>query len=65
MFRLFVNDFPNALEALKLLFVGDVKMVTPRTQNMNLHSSLIAAWGWSQKCDLPINLAKCKYLTIR
>ncbi len=48
---LFVND----LEALTLLFAHDVKMVTLRTQNLNLHSRLIAAWGWSQKWDLPIN----------
>ncbi len=31
---------------------------------MNLHSSLIAAWDWSKKWNLPINLAKCNYLAI-
>ncbi len=60
MFLLFVND----LQALTLLFAGDVKLVAPRTQNMNLHSSLIAVWDWSQKWDLQINPAKCNYLTI-
>ncbi len=45
-------------------FADDVEMVTPRTQNTNLHSSLIAAWDWSQKLDLPVNPAKCNHLTI-
>ncbi len=63
-FLLFVNDPPDALEALSLLFTHDVKMVTLRIQNMNLYSRLVTAWDWSQKWDLPINLAKCKYLTI-
>ncbi len=59
LFLLFVNDLGDALEALTLLYADDVKMVTPRTQNMNLHSALISAWDWSKKWDLPINLAKC------
>ncbi len=63
MFLLFVNDLPDAIEALTLLFVDIVKMVTPRTQNMNLHNCRIAAWDWSQEWDLPINPAKCNYLT--
>ncbi len=45
-FRLFVDDLPGALEAQALLFAHDVKMATPRTQKMNLHSPLIAAWDW-------------------
>ncbi len=44
---LFVNDLPDVLEVLTLLFADDVKMVTPRTQSMSLHSSLIAACDWS------------------
>ncbi len=64
LFLLFVNDPPDALKALKLLFMHDIKMVTLRTQNLNLHSRLIAAWGWSQKWDLPINPAKCNYLSV-
>ncbi len=45
----FVYNLPGALEALKLLFVDDVKMVTQWTQNMRLRSSLIAAWDVSKK----------------
>ncbi len=30
---------------------------------MNLHTSLIAAWDWSQKLDLLSNLAKFNHLT--
>ncbi len=44
---LFVNDLPEVLEALTLLFADDVKMVTRRSQSMNLHRSLTAAWDWS------------------
>ncbi len=61
---LFVNDLAVVLKVLTLLFADNVKMVTPRTQNMSLHSSLIAACDWSQKWDLPINPFKCNYLTI-
>ncbi len=61
---LFANDLPEVLEALTLLFADDVKMVTRRSQSMNLHRSLTAAWDWSKKWDLPINLTKCKYLTM-
>ncbi len=39
VFLLFVNDLPDALEALVLLFADDVKMVTQRTQNISLLSS--------------------------
>ncbi len=44
LFLLFVNDISDILEALTLLFAGDVKMVTRRTQNTNLHMPLPAAW---------------------
>ncbi len=33
----FVNDLPDVLEALTLLFAEDVKMVPQRTQDMNFH----------------------------
>ncbi len=59
-----MNDLRDSLEALKFLFADDVKMVIPWTQNMNLQSSLIVAWDWSQKWGLPINPAKCNYLAI-
>ncbi len=61
---LFVNDFPDTLKALALLFVGDVKIVSRRTQNMHLPNFLTVAWDWSKKWDLPINPDKCKYLKI-
>ncbi len=64
LFFLFLNDLPDVLEALTLVFADDVKMVARRTQNMNLHSSLTAAWDWSKKWDQTIILAKCNYLTI-
>ncbi len=64
LFLLFVNDLPDVLETLTLLFMDDVKIVTRRSQSMNLRTSLTAAWDWSKKWDLPINPAKCNYLTI-
>ncbi len=42
------TDLSDALEALTLLFADGAKMVNPRTQNTNLHSSVIAAWDWSK-----------------
>ncbi len=44
LFLLFMNDIPDILESLTLLFEDDVKMVTRKTQNTNLHISLTAAW---------------------
>ncbi len=49
LFLLFVNDLPDALVTMTLLFADDVKMVTRRSQSMNLRSSLTAAWDWSKK----------------
>ncbi len=64
LFLLFVYDLADVLETLTLIFADDIKMVTRRSQRMNLHSSLTAAWDWSKKWDLPINPTKCNYLTI-
>ncbi len=64
LFPLFVNDCPDVLEALMLLFADDVIMVTRRIKNMNLHSTLRAAWDWVKNWDLPFNRAKCNYLII-
>ncbi len=64
LFLLFLNDPPNVLEALTLLFADDVEVVTQWSQSMNLHSSLIAAGDWSNKWGLHINPTKCNYLTI-
>ncbi len=61
---LFVTDLPDVLESLTLLFADDVRMVTRRSQSMNLHSSLAVARDWSKKWDLPINPTKCNYLII-
>ncbi len=64
MCPIFVKDLPDALEPLARLFADDVRMVTPRMQNINLHSSLSDVWDWLQKGDLPTNPALCNYLTI-
>ncbi len=54
LFLLFVNHLPDVVEVLTLLFAKDVKMVTRRSQSMNLHNAR-AALDWSKKWDLPIN----------
>ncbi len=63
-FLFFVNDLPDVLETMTLLSADDVKMVTRRSQSMNIRSSLTAAWDWLKKWDLPINPTKCNDLTI-
>ncbi len=35
LFLLFVNDLPDVLETMTLIFADDVKMVTRRSQSMN------------------------------
>ncbi len=64
LFLLFVNDLPDVLETMTLLVADDVKMVTRRSQSMNIHSSVTAAWDWSKKWDLPNNPTKCNYRNI-
>ncbi len=58
LFLMFVNDLPDALGALTLLFADDVKVVTRRPQNISLHNSHIIKWG------LPINPVEWSYVTI-
>ncbi len=41
LIHLFVNDLPDALEALALLFAEGVKTVAPRTQNLNIQNYFI------------------------
>ncbi len=43
-FILFVNALADVLEGLTLLFMDGVKMVNRRTQKINFHSCLTAAW---------------------
>ncbi len=52
---LFVNHLADALEALTLIIADDVKLATPRPQNMD--SCLIAAWDSSQILDIPVKFA--------
>ncbi len=59
LFLLYVNDLPQVLEALTVLFVGDVELRTLSDTARGSASSLTAAWGWLNKLDLRINPAKC------
>ncbi len=61
---LFMIDLPDGLEAPKLLFTHDVKMVTLPTMNLKIHSSLNTAWFWSKKWDIPINPANCNFRSV-
>ncbi len=62
---IFVNEFPNALEALKLLITDVVKIATCLAQQLGLQTYLIIAWDWAEKWDLPSKPAECSYLTNR
>ncbi len=57
LFLLFVNDLLDDVEKMTLLFEDDVKMVARWTQNLNLHTFLTAAWDWSKKWDLLMQLS--------
>ncbi len=52
---LFLNDLSVVLKALTLLFADDVQMVTRRTQNTNLHSSLLNVTGRSYQMQISHN----------
>ncbi len=66
LFLLIVNDLQHAVEALVLIFVGDVKMVNRRPKYISIQSFLIlTTWDWSQTWDLPmLNPAKRNSTTI-
>ncbi len=59
LFLLYVNDIPQVIEALTVLFAGDVEFRTLSDTARGSASSLTAAWGWLKKLDLLINPAKC------
>ncbi len=46
-----MSDATETCQNETSLLMDDVKMVTPRTQKMNLRRPLIAAWDWSQEWD--------------
>ncbi len=42
----FINDFPNVINVTTLLFVDEVKMVSPRSQSDLLQGFLYNLWSW-------------------
>ncbi len=64
LFRFFMNNLPDAFEALTLLFVDDIKMVAGPAHNMKFHTLFTAVRDWSKKSDISVNRIKCNYLTI-
>ncbi len=64
LFLFFVSDLPSAINGTTLLFVDDVKMVSPRSQRDRLQGSLHNVWNWSVNWDLPINPNKCNYIAV-
>ncbi len=56
LFLIFVNDLPDVLSDSVLLVADDVKLISARSQNGELHQNLEAAFQWSDDCDLPLNV---------
>ncbi|CAI9727146.1 RNA-directed DNA polymerase from mobile element jockey [Octopus vulgaris] len=64
MFLLCINDLPDFLDGRVLLFVDDVKLVSPRNQYDILQLSLNRAWNWAKEWNLNLNASKCSHLPI-
>ncbi len=64
LFLIFVDDLPDVLSGNALLFAEDVKLMSARSQYVELHQNLRAAFQWSEDCDLPLNAAKCSHVAI-
>ncbi len=54
-----VSTIPCRMRLCRILLGRTDATLCRWTQNMNLHSSLTAVWGWSKKWYLLINPAKC------
>ncbi len=64
LFLVFVNDLPSVINVTTLLFVDDVKVVSPRSQSGRLQGSPHNVWNRSVNWDLPINPTKCNCFAV-
>lgn len=67
LFVIFINDMPDAVESLCLLFADDAKIfrtINTRLDINNLQDDINKLHAWSEKWQLPFNVVKCKCLHI-
>ncbi len=53
LFFIFVNDLPDVLSGIALLFADNVKLASARSQYGELHRNLQVPFRWSDDCYLP------------
>ncbi len=64
LFLIFINDLADELTCNHLFFAEDIKLISPRSQQHELGSSIRQAFNWSQRWDLPLNANKSHHLSI-
>ena len=69
LFVLFINDMPEAVESLCLLFADDAKLfrnvnLRDEVSHKLLQRDIEKLAEWSEKWQLPFNTGKCKCLNI-
>ncbi len=59
LYVLLMNDLPDALETLALVFVDDVKMTTQYVQSTKIPIPIVVAWSYQAnlQAQLPLNWA--------
>jgi hypothetical protein len=67
LFKIYINDLPEALAADCLLYADDIKLwgaVSTVEEADLLQSSLDSLFEWSTKWNLPINYDKCSVMAL-
>ncbi len=64
LFVIYVNDLPNRLSAVSLLYADDVKLIAPRNCHDIFQNSLNISAGWSRDWELDLNSTKSEHLPI-
>ncbi len=64
LFLIYVNDLPDHLSAVSLLYADDVKLIALRNRHDILQNSLNINASWSKDWELDLNPTKSEHLSI-
>jgi len=62
---IYINDLADLLGENCLLYADDAKLIFHRRQSTFMQNAVNITCEWSQKCKLPLNVAKCAHLPIK
>jgi len=64
LFGPYINDLPEVINIIVLMYGDDVKLIAPRSVYTRLKEALNQITAWSQTWDLPLNAKKCVHLSV-